>query len=185
MYQTHQTEWLRVGFLICIGLVFALAALAKFKKLKPTNYIFILLFGLAVVLFMTMGRLRVSDNDQLRQDLKNINPLLVSNLVVRADGGSRDIVLTNEVYMLFSQLQNVQAMLAHHSSPLSSYEVEFMLDGHKYKYRVARDSERADEYWVFETASAGNPGREIGRIESPALGQVLNSLAHGQPPSQP
>ncbi len=146
MYQAHQTEWLRVGFLICIGLVPALAALAKFKKLKPTNYVFILLFGLAVVLFTTMNWRRVSDNDRLRQELKEINPLSVSNLVLRADGGSRDIVLTNEVNMLFGQLQQVQAVLAHHSSPTTSYEVKFEIDGHEYQYRVARDSERTDEY---------------------------------------
>ena len=42
-----------------------------------------------------------------------------------------------------------------------------------------RDSERADEYWVFETARAGNPGRDIGRIQSPTLGQEMNLLTHG------
>jgi hypothetical protein len=178
MYQAHQADWLRVGFLVCLGLVATLAALAQFKKLKPPNYVFIMLFGLAVVQFMTMGWLRVSDNDRLRQELKDINPLSVTKLVVRADGGSRDIMLTNEVNMLFSQLQNVQAVHAHHSSPMSSYEVKFMLDSHEYQYRVARDSDRTDEYWVFETARAGNPGREIGRIHSPTLGKLLEVLVH-------
>ena len=130
-YQAHATEWLRVGFLVCLGLVAALAALAQFKRLKPPNYAFIALLGLAVVLFMTMGWLRASDSDRLRQELKEINPLSVSNLVVRADGGSRDIVSTNEVNILFNQLQQVQAVLAHHSSPTTSYEVKFEIDGHE------------------------------------------------------
>jgi hypothetical protein len=57
-----------------------------------------------------------------------------------------------------------------------------MLDSHEYQYRVARDSDQTDEYWVFETARAGNPGREIGRIHSPTLGKVLEALAQGASP---
>jgi len=186
MYQTHQTDWFILGFLACAGLVFALAALAHFRKLTLQNSVFFLLIGVAVFLMMTMAGLKGSDNDRLRQELKRINPASVSNLVVRAEGVRRDIVLTNEVSMLFSELQNVQAMPAHHSSSMSPVDVEFVFDRQVYQYRIARDSDRTDEYWVFETARASIPGREIGRIKSLSLGQVLNSLLQGrQKPQAP
>lgn len=184
-YQAHHTEWLFLGFVVCLGLAVALVALAQFKKLKPLNYAFIVLLGLAIVLFMTMSRLKVSDNAQFRQELKDINILSVSNLTLRVDGSSRDIASPNEVNLLFNQLRQVQKVFAHHSFPTTSYEVKFEIDGQEYQYRVALDSDRADEYWVFETARAERPGREIGRIHSSTLGQVLNTLTHDATPSKP
>ena len=82
--------------------------------------------------------------------------------------------------MLLDQLQQVKAVPAHHSHPTDSYDVKFMRGGHRYQFRIGRDSYRTNEYWVFETARAENPGREIGRIESSTLGELLSSLARGQ-----
>jgi len=182
MYQAHQTYWLGAGFLACVGLAVVLAALAQFKKLKVRNSAFFLLIVAAILLMMTKSWLRVSDNDQLCLELKQINPLSVSNLVVRTDNIRRALIATNEIVPLFNQLQRVQAVSAHHSYPGDLVEVEFMMSGHGYRYRIGRDSDRTDEYWVFETARAGTPGREIGRIHSPILGKVLEALAHGASP---
>ena len=94
----------------------------------------------------------------------------------------RQLSETNELIPLFRQLQSVDSVPAHHSYPTDPFDVRFMLNGHEYRYQIGRDSARPNEYWVFETARAPDSGREIGRIESPTLGQVLNLLAHGQPP---
>ena len=185
MYQAHQTYGFLLGFIVCVVLVAALGALAHFGKLKLPNYVFIPPIGLAVLLMLTMSWLRMSDEGELRAELRDLNPLAISNVVVSAGAVRRQLAETNELIPLFNQLQQVQPVPAHHSHPTDPVDVRFMLNGHKYMYQIGRDSARPDEYWVFETARAPDSGREIGRIESPTLGQVLNSLAHGQPPSQP
>jgi hypothetical protein len=181
MYQAYQTYWLGAGFLVCVGLAVVLAALAQFKKLKLRKSAFFLLIVAAMLLMMTKSWLRVSDNDQLRLELKEINPLFVSNLVVRADGGSRDIMSTNKNEALFKQLQRVEAVPAHHSHPTDSFEVKFEGDGHEYRYRLGRDSDRTNEYWMFETTRAGTQGREIGRVQSTQLGPMLEQLVTSKP----
>jgi len=179
MFQVHRTDWLNAGVFVCVAFAAALAILAHFRKLKLPHYVFFVLIGLAFLQMLLMDRQKLDDNLQMRRELKEINPLVVSNLVVRADGGHRDIVSTNEVNVLFSQLKHVQAVPAKHRHPTDSFEVGFMIGDHVYRYGIGRDSARTDEYWVFETARAGNPGREIGRIQSPALGQEMNLLTHG------
>ena len=179
MYQAHQTYWFGVGFLVCVGLVAALGSLAHFGRVKLPNYVFIPPIGLAVLLILAMSWLRMNDNGQLRAELRDLNPLAVSNVVVSAGAVRRRLAEKNEFIPLFNQLQQVKPVPAHHISPTDSLNVGFMLNGHEYQYRVGRDSERADEYWVFETARAGNPGRDIGRIQSPTLGQEMNLLTHG------
>jgi len=185
MYQAHQTDWFGVGLLVCVGLVSALAALAHFGRVKVPNFVFILPMGLAVLLIMTATRLRVSDRGQLSAELRGLNPFAVSNVVVTAGGVRCQLAETNEFIPLFNQLQRVKPMPAHHSRPIDSVNVGFMLNGHEYQYRIGRDSERAEEYWVFETARAGDMGPEIGRVQSSTMGQVLNSLVHGQSPTKP
>ena len=185
MYQAHQTDWFDLGFIVCVGLVAALAAFAQFGKVKLPNYVFILPIGLAVLLMVTMSWLRMADERKLRAELSDLNPLAVSNVVVSAEAFRHRLTETNELIPLFNQLQQVQPVPAHHSHPTDIFEVGFMLNGHQYRYQIGRDSERADEYWVFKTARAPDSGREIGRVQSSTMGQVLNSLVHGQSPTQP
>jgi len=184
MYQAHQTGWFGLAFLMCIGLVAALSILAHFGKLKLPNYVLFALIVLAILQILSINWLRVLDNNQLRAELM-IAPGSVSNVVVHIEGSSREILATNKVALLFNQLQRVKAVLAHHSSPINSFDVRFERNNQEYQYRLGRDSARSNEYWVFETARAGNPGREIGRIESSSLGELLNALAHGKPVAVP
>jgi len=180
MFQPHQVGWVGVSFLGCVILAGTLALLAQFGKLKLSKSVFSLFAVLAFLQLFALGLVWLSDDAHLRRELIGIDPLSVSNLVIRPDGGRREIVAPAEVKMLFNQLQRVAAVPAHHSHPLSSNEFEFMIGGNRYRYRIGQDSARADEYWVFETARAGEPGREIGRITSPNLGQVLNALVRGE-----
>lgn len=185
MYQVHQTDWLGVGFVVCIGLVAALAALVQFGKVKLPNYVFVPPIGIAILLILTMSWLRMSDDRKLRAELQGFNPLAVSNVVVSTKGARHQLVETNTLISVFNQLQQVQVVPAHHSYPVDSYNFGFTFRGLRYLYRMGRDSDRADEYWVFETARAGLPGREIGRIHSSTLGQLLNSVTHEPTPSKP
>jgi signal transduction histidine kinase len=181
MYQAHQTSWFVVGFAVCVGLAIAVVILTHFGKLKAPKYVFFVLIGLAFLLMAIMSRVEVSDEESFRRELRTINPGGVSNLVVRARAGNRVISAANEINSLFNQLQNVQAVHAHHSYPVDSVELQFMVDGHEHRYRIAYDSERKDEYWVLETARAGTPGREIGRVQSGQLGPMLEQLVTHKP----
>jgi hypothetical protein len=181
MYQAHQTYWFIVGFCLCVGLVTALAAFTHLGRIKLPNFVFILPIGVAFLLVFSMNWLRVRDNSQLRSELRDLNPLALSNVVVSGGGVRRQLAETNEFIPLFKQLQQVRPVAAHHSYPTDSVNVGFMIDGHAYQYRVGRDSERNDEFWVWETARAGEPGREIGRIESAALKPVLEKIMTNQP----
>lgn len=185
MYQAHQTEWFVLGFVGCVGLLAALGAVAHFGKVKLPNYVFIPPIGMAILLMLAMSWLRVSDDEHLRTEMRDFNPLVLSNVLMCAGAVWRPLAETNEIIPLFSQLQRVAVVPAHHSSPTSPVIIEFWTHGQKYRYQVARDSQRADEYWVLETERAGESGREIGRIESPELGLVLEALARGKAPKQP
>jgi hypothetical protein len=183
MYQPQQPQWLGVGFLVCVGLVAALGALHHFGKAKPPNWLFGLLIGLAFLLVLAIYGQKVDEDKQLRSELKNLDPLSISNITVIAGTVRRRLADPNELKPLFSLLQRVAPASAHHSHPVLPVEVEFMNDSHLYRYRIGQDSERPEEYWVLETARAGEFGREIGRVESPELGRVLQALAAG--PSAP
>jgi len=182
MFQAHQTYWLHGVAIACAVLMVGAIALANLTRLKIPKYVLFLLLGLVFVLAMAASHLEVSDNKQFRRELREINPLLVSNLFVRTDNIRRELTATNEIVSLFNQLQRVQAVPAHHSHTGDLVEVEFMMSGHRYRYLIGRDSDRMDEYWVFETARAGTLGREIGRIHSPTLGKVLEARALGASP---
>ena len=181
MYQAHQTGWFIAGFLVCVGFVIVLAALGQFGRLKLPKYIFILPFGLAFLMMMAMGRLRVNDDDQLRREIRDFDPLAVSNFIVSEGNTRRQIVETNEIISFFNQLQQVQAVLADHSSYTDPVGIEFRSHGQLYRYQIGHDTQRPDEYWVFETERAGEPGREIGRIESSQLRTVLDGLLTNKP----
>lgn len=181
MYHAHQTQWFAIGIAVCVVLAVASAVATRFGKLKLPRYIFFLLVVLAFLQMAIMSRLGVVDDENFRRELQNINPGGVSNLMIRANAGNHAISSTNEINALFNQLQRVQAVAPHHSSPLDFFELQFVLDGHEYRYRVAHDSERADEYWVLETERAGQPGREIGRIQSTQLKPVFEGLLTNQP----
>ena len=128
-----------------------------------------------------MSWLRKSDDDHLRAELRDFNPLAVSNVVVSAGAVRRQLAETNELIQLFNQLRQVQPVPAHHSYPTDPFDVGFILNGQKYRYQIGRDSARPDEYWVFETARAPDSGREIGRIQSTQLKAVLEGLLANKP----
>lgn len=181
MFQTHQLDWFHGGFLLCAGVVIALMALAHFGRLKLQNYLVFMLIGLAFLLIIAVNGLRISDDDQLRSEICELNPLTVSNLVISEGNIRRQIIETNEIILLFDQLQQVKRVPAHHSSPTDPVEIGFRSHGLVYRYKVSRDSERPDEYWVLETERAGEPGREIGRIQSAQLKPVFGRLLSDQP----
>jgi len=182
MYQAHQTHWFAAGIVACLGLAVAFAVLMHFGKLKLPRYVFFLLLGGVFLQMAVISRLQASDEENFRLELRSVPPDAVSNLWLRGGAVNRTVNSTNEIVTLFNQLQRIQPVHAHHSSPLDPVELQFTVGGHEYRYNIARDSERAGEFWVLETARAGNPGREIGRIESSTLGALLTySLPTQQP----
>lgn len=68
-----------------------------------------------------------------------------------------------------AQLARLQMIAAHHSHPLESREVRFG----DTTLRIARDSERVHEYWVYWPPVSENSA--IGRIRSLKLGQSLST----------
>jgi hypothetical protein len=65
-------------------------------------------------------------------------------------------------------LRAVRDVPAHHSSPQERLHVDVEGRAGSFELIIARDSERADEYWVYlpEDDPVGNPpgGNEIGRV---------------------
>jgi hypothetical protein len=167
---------------LCALLFAAVVAVAHYAKVRPPNYVFVLLLGLAFLQMALVGWLTSTDNEQMRREMQEINPAAVSHLVVSSGGFGRRAVPANEVASLFGELQQVQAVPAHHSHPVDSFDLEFQVAGNHFAYSLGRDSDRMDEYWVLEVARAGTPGREIGRIQAPELGQLLEALAHAKTP---
>ena len=83
-----------------------------------------------------------------------------------------------EISALLSLLQTLRDLPAHHSHPIENCDITIEFGSSEYQYRLGRDSAVPDEYWVFETArtGSGSSGREIGRVRSPKLGQLIGEL---------
>jgi len=174
MYEPHQTTWFVLSFLILFAsAVIVLLLNRKQKKISAV----IALVGMAQI-FIAIG-LQLYDNHQLRDELKHIDPLQVKNIKILKDKNSIQTMDTAKKAELFSYLHGIENISAHHSSPVNEFDLYFVFHEHTYHYRIGPDSERKDEYWVFNLCSTCQPDVEIGRIKSIKLADFIEGLTKG------
>jgi hypothetical protein len=125
---------------------------------------------------------RQHDNWRLREELRNVAPAEVAEVVLSRGNLQANVTDKTELAKLFSLLRSVARVAAHHSHPTDEFEVTFQFKGQLYHYRLGRDSKKEDEYWVFRVGQprAGNQDIEIGRIQSDQLGQLMATLLRGK-----
>jgi hypothetical protein len=75
--------------------------------------------------------------------------------------------------MLVDALRHVDALAYHHSHPTTRVRVDINDGGRRLSLELARDSERAAEYWVYVASGSGidepADGGEIGAVTTFAL----------------
>jgi hypothetical protein len=69
-------------------------------------------------------------------------------------------------------LSTVHANPGHHSYPTRSFSLRIVCSGETVRLRLARDSERPDEYWVFWQIDENAEEQALGIITSKAFDEV-------------
>jgi hypothetical protein len=176
--------WSTFGLTACFAvgvLLFAvLAVLSMRGTVKLPRQVLLVVLGGAMALILTQIKLDSFNDEAKRQEFKAINPSTVSEVFVESAGQTAVVTNISDIRLLFSELQAVRAMPAHHSHPARTFDISFRTaNQQQYQYRAGQDSENADEYWIFRLGHDGPEGREIGRIRSvqlePLLGNLLKS----------
>lgn len=178
MYQPHETLWYVISFGSFLILLPVIHSILQRRHLKAPRWLFPALGLLAATQLLLAGLVRVHDERKLREELAAIPRTGVSRVTLRRDNVRRVIRDPEEISALLSLLQTVRDLPAHHSYPAENCDITIEFGGSEYQYRLGRDSAVPDEYWVFETArtGSGSSGREIGRVRSPKLGQLVGEL---------
>jgi hypothetical protein len=176
MYQPHEISRSALGFAGSIVVAVLLSILSRARKWEVPRWIFPVILGLGMAQLAVVQGLQFFDDGKLREELKQLNPDIVRDLSVQHADRRRLVTDANEIRMLFSELQQLKPIAAHHSHPTDLFEVRFTKDGGRYRYVIGRDSERPQEYWVKEAARYPFSGHEIGRIQSVSFGRFLESL---------
>jgi hypothetical protein len=175
LYEPHQTAWFILSFFILFASAIVFLSInRKQKKISAT----IALAAMAQI-FIAIG-LQLYDNHQLRDELKQIDPLQVKILKILKDKNSIQSIHTAKKAELFSYLHAIENISAHHSEPINEFDLYFIFNGYEYHYKIGQDSERKDEYWVFNLCSKCQPDMEIGRIRSGKLEDFIEGLFTGK-----
>jgi hypothetical protein len=178
MYRPHNPTWFALGFLVCLVL-FAVGVIKQRRgQVAVPSGVLVALGLLAGTQLIVMLALRAYNDSRMRQELKSIAPAEIQKLTLTRDAASRVITSPADISSLLGLLQSASGVAAHHSSPMNPFEIEFEFHDTQYRYRVAADSERAGEFWVFPLGPsyAGGEGIELGRVRSDKLGPLVDRL---------
>jgi hypothetical protein len=186
MYQRHSVLWIVVGIVAC-ALVLALVTALQRRRIihVPPKVLSASPWAVTLLAALLIGIL-LYDNRGIRRELREVAPAEVSELVLSRGNMISRVTDRAEISRFLTVLQTVQGAMAHHSHPTGECEAAFEFEGRRYRYRLGRDSERQDEYWVFRVGDAGtgNQELEIGRVRSAELGGLLEGLLNrtNEPP---
>jgi hypothetical protein len=178
MYQRHSLIFFVFTILVSIVVVGALIALKRLNKLPLPQWLVSLLPWLITLQVVMLFGVGSYDNWRLREELRNVAPAGVGELVLSRGNLTAKVTDKTEIAKLLSLIQTVARAAAHHSHPTDEFDVTFEFKGQVYHYRLGRDSKKDDEYWVFRAgqARAGNQDLEIGRVQSSLLGPTVANL---------
>ncbi len=182
MYQPHETTWCFFTFLLLLALAGVMFYLRKEKKPAIPRWVPPALAVLAALQIACAGIIRICDERELRNELRHLPRSNITKLVLARSGVSREIADPQQIAALMSLVQSARYVGAHHSYPKDLVELIIESGGNSYHYQVGRDSDRPDEYWILERGrSVGTLGREIGRVQTPQLGPMLDRLLEQKP----
>jgi hypothetical protein len=124
---------------------------------------------LIVVMVLAGGRITVENHarDALRRDLNALSPPYLVTVNAR-ETTSPDVIV--------NALRSVARVAPHHSGPMQPLELEIRDATHTLHVRLAPDSSRPDEFWVFQNSAslfAGLLGLEVGRVTDSRLPGLL------------
>ena len=183
MYEPHNPIWLTFSLLALVALGGGLVLRCRRRKVpisRPWAIGFGILAGLHLAVLLGIKNY---DNWRLRQELANVVPAEVTHLVVRRGTVQKEILPQPAITQFLAPVQAVRSLPAHHSHPVDKFDFAFDYRGQRYHYQLGRDSERADEFWVFPLGRLvlGQEDSEMGRVRSAALGPQVNALLGTQP----
>jgi hypothetical protein len=183
MYQPHDIRWFLLSFVICLVLLGVAVLLRERSKWRLPKWTVPALVAVTALQLVLAGGTRAYDDGGYRDELRGLDPGKIKRLGLSQGGMTREITDPSQVSDLFSQIQTLKSIGAHSSHPTREFDLVFEYDGHRYHYRVGRDSARPDEYWVLEMnrPGSGYTGREIGRVKSDQLGRAAENLLGARP----
>ena len=180
-YQPHEPLWFLAAFGLLVLLAGGLLTLRQRGASRVPAWLPAAVAILAALQIVLAGAVRLYDDAQFRRELRAIPAAGIARVEIFQDGTRRLLEKRDEIQSLLLGLQAVRNIGPHHSSPMDPIEVAFQHGGATYRYRIARDSERAHEFWILEVARSqrGTDPREIGRVQSEVFGGVLERLLAG------
>lgn len=181
-YQPHEPLWFLAAFGVLVLLAGGLLTLRQRGKSRIPAWLPPTVAALAALQIALAGATRLYDDAQFRRELRAIPADAIARVELIRDGRQHRLDRPAEIRTLLLGLQAVRNIAPHHSSPTDPIEVAFQYQGAAHRYRVARDSERPDEFWILEVARShpGTAPREIGRVQSEVLGEVLERMTTGR-----
>lgn len=180
-YQPHEPLWFLAAFGGLLLLAGGLMAARQRGATRIPAWVPPTLAIMAALQIALAGAVRLYDDAQFRRELRGIPAHSISRLELMREGNRRVIENPGDIQSLLLGIQAVRNIGPHHSSPTEPVEVAFQYRGATYRYRIARDSERAHEFWIQEVARSqrGTDPREIGRVQSEVFGGLLERLLAG------
>src|SRR3989442_3075431 len=146
MYQPHDTAWCFLTFILLLALAGLLLFLRQQKRLPLPRWLPPGLAVLAGLQIACAGIIRIWDEREMRDELRNIPRGHIGRLALSRDGVRKEITDSHEVSALISLVQSLRYVGPHHSSPVDLFELTIESDRNSYRYQIGRDSERRDEY---------------------------------------
>lgn len=177
MYQLHNTGWCLVSLVVYSAILAGVWLVLRQRQVKPPPWLVLVLAlgGVAQILFP--GLLRVYDETQMRNELRSMVREQVSQVLLTQGGRSKPVTDPQLRAQLLLLVQSLRNIAAHHSSATDIVGLSLTYQGQTYEYAIGRDSAIPTEFWILATKrSMESPGREIGRVQSSQLGQLLSDL---------
>ena len=158
-------------FVIC-AVGFAVLA-ATHKKLNVHQWVVWLFIGIAFVSMSLAGRMTMKRDQGKRQVLLGVDSLRLREVDLSQGPKHQLVHDPDSIHSLFTILQTVHTVHAHHSSPTDLYRIHFRYQGETQEYEIGRDSDIATEYWLLDYP---RESFDLGRVQSSELGPLLDRL---------
>lgn len=177
MYEPHSIGLFILGFLLAGVALAAASVLRGTGRVKIPQWVLFAIGLVAILQLLLAQAIRFYDQWRMREEFRQLSPGRIEKMVIGQDGRTNQVADPARIGELLALVRPLAGVAAHHSHPVNQFDVVFELPNYSYRWRIGRDSERPEEYWV-ELLGRGRAGQEleIGRVHSARLGQFLEDL---------
>jgi hypothetical protein len=180
MYEPHDPTWLFFGFFGSMALFAVMVLRRRAGRPVPAGGVGMLTWGVAVLFLFGAFAMQGYDRWKLRTEFSQLTPARLTRVTLSRGNQTNQLHDFERISEVLSLAQSARRVRAHHSHPIEPADLILESKGLSYHYRIGRDSELSEEWWVQRVGRDGSEF-EIGRVQSNQMGQLLDQLL---PPKQ-